>query len=94
MPRKGQYKPKVKHARACIVCGETFVTNRDEHKCCSRRCSDIHWRSTNPPRLITVAQVRREDGLDKPKMQHVCRAYPPSGRCVCGKLAAAAGMGG
>jgi hypothetical protein len=38
---------------------------------------------------ITSAQVRREDKLDRKPTRHVCRAYPPFGRCVCGRRIAA-----
>lgn len=77
-------KPKTYHARICPTCKTSFVTTRSLQMCCSYPCAQA-YRSEGGVRLITRAQVRAEDGLDRPKSAHVCRYYPPAMKCLCGK---------
>jgi hypothetical protein len=69
----GHTKRKAKHARVCqnIDCGKSFTSYDPRAKYCSRNCTLIAWRKQKPP-LITDAQVRKEDGLDRLKTPHVC----------------------
>jgi predicted nucleic acid-binding Zn ribbon protein len=82
---------KTKHT--CPECGKAFA-GRANKKFCSEACGHRHWEHRHPARsrntdgqqIITVAQVRKAEGLtDKPKPPHVCRFYPPSYKCLCGK---------
>jgi hypothetical protein len=88
-------QPPAIHALVCPECGGSFVQKRGGQKYCNPKCTNAAWYS-RADRLISVEQVRREEGLNKPKPQHVCRAYPPFGHCVCGRsvpTAASAGGG-
>jgi hypothetical protein len=86
---KSKQKAPAQSARPCLGCGVMFVAKRGGlyH---TDQCRKNHWFKTHPPRLISAAQVRREDHLDRPKTAHVCHWYAPAYRCTCGKRQAAA----
>jgi hypothetical protein len=85
----GHTKRKAKHARACVGCGIMFVSER-QSQYHSDKCRKNNWQRLHPPVIITAAMVRKEDGLDRPKVAHVCHYYPPAYRCLCGKRMTAA----
>lgn len=62
------------YARVCPACGNTFVTHISTKVYCDRQCAKNDWGKSHKrnERMITEKMVREAEGLDKPKVKHVC----------------------